>query len=68
MNLLRRQSTQTTDACWEQDGSEQGSNVLVYPEGVLYSGVTLEDVNEIFTSHLENGTPVTRLLASAAVW
>jgi len=47
---------------------EQGANVLVYPEGVLYSGVALEDVEEIFTSHLENGTPVTRLLAPAAVW
>ena len=47
---------------------EQGTNVLVYPEGVLYSGVTLADVDEIFTSHLEGGNPVTRLLAAEAVW
>lgn len=47
---------------------DQGANVLVYPEGVLYRGVTLEDVDEIFTSHLENGTPVQRLLAPASVW
>jgi (2Fe-2S) ferredoxin len=47
---------------------EQGSNVLVYPEGVLYRGVTPADVDEIFTSHLEGGTPVARLLAPATVW
>jgi (2Fe-2S) ferredoxin len=42
--------------------------VLVYPEGVLYRGVTPEDVAEIFTSHLEGGQPVERLLAPASVW
>ncbi|CAN5204988.1 NAD(P)H-dependent oxidoreductase subunit E [soil metagenome] len=47
---------------------ELGANVLVYPEGVLYRGVTLADVDEIFTSHLEGGTPVARLLAPEAVW
>ena len=47
---------------------EAGPNVLVYPEGVLYSGVTVADVEEIFTSHLDNGTPVERLQASPGVW
>lgn len=47
---------------------DQGANVLVYPDGVLYSGVTPADVGEIFTSHLEGGTPVERLLAPEAVW
>lgn len=47
---------------------DQGANVLVYPEGVLYRGVTPEDVSEIFTSHLEGGTPVERLVAPASVW
>jgi (2Fe-2S) ferredoxin len=47
---------------------DQGANVLVYPEGVLYRGVTPEDVAEIFTSHLEGGQPVERLLAPASVW
>ncbi len=47
---------------------EQGANVLVYPEGVLYRGVTPADVDEIFTSHLEGGTPVARLLAAPTVW
>jgi len=47
---------------------EQGANVLVYPEAVLYRGVTPADVAEIFTSHLEGGIPVERLVAPAAVW
>lgn len=45
-----------------------GANVLVYPEGVLYSGVASTDVAEIFTSHLENGVPVSHLRATEAVW
>lgn len=47
---------------------EKGPNVLVYPEGVLYSGVAPTDVEEIFNSHLEGGTPVARLLAPPSVW
>ncbi len=47
---------------------EAGTNVLVYPEGVLYSGVTKADVLKIFDQHLEGGAPVERLLAAAAVW
>lgn len=47
---------------------ENGTNVLVYPEGVLYSGVTADDVKEIFDQHLEKGEPVERLRADAAVW
>lgn len=47
---------------------DQGANVLVYPEAVLYSGVTPADVEEIFTSHLEGGKPVERLIAAEAIW
>lgn len=47
---------------------DQGANVLVYPEAVLYRGVTPADVEEIFISHLEGGKPVERLMASEAVW
>ncbi len=47
---------------------DQGTNVLVYPEGVLYSNVTKADVAEIFDSHLLGDTPVERLLAGEAVW
>jgi (2Fe-2S) ferredoxin len=45
-----------------------GPNVLVYPEGVLYRGVTAADVVEIFDTHLEGGAVVERLRADAAVW
>lgn len=46
----------------------QGPNVLVYPEGVLYTGVAKEDVAAIFDEHLLGGQPVARLLASADFW
>jgi (2Fe-2S) ferredoxin len=47
---------------------DQGANVLVYPEAVLYRGVTAADAEEIFTSHLERGEPVARLIAPETVW
>jgi (2Fe-2S) ferredoxin len=34
---------------------------VVYPEGVWYGGVRVEDVAEIVESHLVNGVPVERL-------
>jgi (2Fe-2S) ferredoxin len=42
--------------------------VLVYPEGVLYVGVTIADVAEIFDDHLLGGRPVERLKAPPHVW
>jgi (2Fe-2S) ferredoxin len=42
--------------------------VLVYPEGVLYGGVTKDDVVEIFDSHLNDDVPVERLRVSAGIW
>ena len=47
---------------------DQGANVLVYPEGVLYSGVGVADVAEIYDTHLVGDTPVARLRAPAEVW
>ena len=47
---------------------DSGPNVLVYPEGVMYAGVTKDDVLEIFDKHLEGDEVVTRLQAPAAVW
>jgi (2Fe-2S) ferredoxin len=45
-----------------------GPNVLVYPDGVLYTGVSKEDVPAIIEEHLLGGTPVQRLLAPADIW
>lgn len=39
-----------------------GPIVVVYPEGVWYAGVTLDDVPELVEEHLVNGRPVERLL------
>jgi len=47
---------------------DRGPNVVVYPEGVLYRGVTKGDVAAIFDEHLIGGTPVERLRAPAEVW
>lgn len=45
-----------------------GPHVLVYPEGVLYQGVGVADVSEIFEQHLIGGEPVARLCAHRATW
>ncbi len=41
---------------------ERGPNLVVYPDGVWYSGVTPMDVPEIVSEHLEHGRPVERLM------
>ena len=41
---------------------ERGPNLVVYPEGVWYSGVRAEDVREIVDSHFRQGRPVSRLI------
>lgn len=45
-----------------------GPNVVVYPEGVMYSGVGRQDVSAIIDEHLLGGQPVERLKAPAEVW
>ena len=42
--------------------------MLVYPEGVLYQGVTVADIPELFGQHLLGGEPVARLRADNATW
>ena len=66
----KRQAYETVAITWSGclGPCDQGANVVVYPESVLYCGVTPADVEEIFTSHLERGEPVTRLLAPEALW
>lgn len=46
----------------------EGANVLVYPDGVLYTKVGKADVAEIFDQHLLGGEPMMRLMAPEEVW
>ena len=39
-----------------------GPTVVIYPEGIFYVGVQVEDVSEIVQSHLVNNQPVERLV------
>ncbi len=55
-------------ACGCLGPCDGGPHVLVYPEGVLYQHVKVEDVGEIFDRHLEFDEPVERLLAPAFLW
>jgi (2Fe-2S) ferredoxin len=43
------------------DQCEHGPTIVVYPEAIWYGGVTLDDVDEIFESHVMGGKPVERL-------
>ena len=43
------------------DRCEEGPVVVVYPEGVWYTYVDEEDVDEIIREHLVHGRPVDRL-------
>ena len=43
------------------DACADGPSIVVYPEGVWYGHVRVEDVPEIVESHLVNGVPVERL-------
>jgi len=56
----------TTTGCIGPCGS--GPNVLVYPEGVMYGGVTKEDVREIYDAHLLGDTYVERLKVPEDIW
>jgi (2Fe-2S) ferredoxin/2-polyprenyl-3-methyl-5-hydroxy-6-metoxy-1,4-benzoquinol methylase len=45
---------------------ERGPNMVVYPEGVWYSGVRVEDVPEIVREHFKAGRVVSRLVNADA--
>ena len=53
---IRAQRTGCLEAC------EMGPSLVVYPEGVFYAHVQLEDVDEIVSEHLENNRVVSRLV------
>lgn len=42
----------------------EGPNLVIYPEGVWYAGVTVADIPELVTSHLVAGIPLARLTYS----
>lgn len=44
------------------DQCAHGAAVVVYPEGVWYGGVTVDDVDEIIDRHILGGEPVARLV------
>lgn len=41
---------------------DKGPIVVVYPEGVWYGNVQVDDVEKIFDEHFENGNPVKELM------
>ena len=43
------------------DRCDQGPVLVVYPEGIWYTYVDREDIDEIIQSHLVEGQPVARL-------
>lgn len=45
-----------------------GPTVLVYPEGIMYGGISKEDVATIFDEHLVNDRPVEKLFMSKDFW
>lgn len=52
---IRAQAAGCLDTCG------LGPSVVVYPEGIHYGNVQLDDVPEIVESHLANNVPVERL-------
>ena len=57
--LVRANGAGCLDAC------PHGPSIVVYPEGVWYGHVRVEDVPEIVEQHLIRGKPVVRLLIPA---
>lgn len=47
---------------------ELGPIVLVYPESIMYGGVSVDDVSDIIDDHMLRGRPVERLRVPADVW
>jgi (2Fe-2S) ferredoxin len=52
---IRAQKCGCLDVC------EKGPALVVYPEGVFYGAIKLEDVKQIVESHLVNNIPVKEL-------
>jgi (2Fe-2S) ferredoxin len=57
-DIVRANNSGCLDAC------EFGPSMVIYPEGVWYGGVTLNDIGEIVDQHILKGKVVQRLLIS----
>jgi (2Fe-2S) ferredoxin len=44
------------------DQCAKGPTIVIYPEAIWYGGVSVNDVEEIMNSHIEDGKPVERLI------
>src|ERR1017187_3810123 len=73
LDALRREvaarglvDTVQVTACGSLGLCERGPNLVVYPEGTWYSGVTAADVPEMVRSHFQEDTPVERLVCADA--
>lgn len=51
--------------CGTIDLCDCGPNIVVYPDNVIYNGVTVKDIPEIMT-HLEGGPVIERLILDAS--
>lgn len=59
---VRANKTGCLDVC------EIGPNVVIYPDNIWYTGVKVEDVDEIFERSVLNNEVVDRLVASKETW
>ena len=58
-NKLRMSVRAQRASCF--DLCEDGPIAVVYPEGIFYKKITIENVNEIFEQHILNNKPIERL-------
>ncbi len=61
---LKRIVRASTSGCLDQ--CARGTTLVVYPEGIWYGGVAVDDVDEIVTRHIIGGEVVERLRISNA--
>lgn len=50
------------NTCDSIDLCDIGPNMVVYPDGIIYSGIVVKDIPEIIDSLREGGEPVERLI------
>lgn len=50
------------NTCDSIDLCDIGPNIVVYPDGIIYSSVTVKDIPEVIDSLREGGQPVERLI------